>query len=261
MRGVLQERDRVRPVAHEHRLAILKRESGVLLLPAQRVGGDNVVSIDGIAHEFERAHGRLGIDDHASVVIENAAAKAAEMFEEHRDETFVARPLPDESIRDSPVGAPREQFGEIGRRVPHQVSAPIQHADVDEPGQGVDVAPPSIGGHRRREEVFRMRLESIERENPSGGGELRRPDHVELQNVRFRCAGIEPLHVQLVTDIRRIGRGSNVHARVRMKRLKSCELPLNDSCLSSDRARRHGQRRLARARRTRGYEQRAEEDE
>ena len=95
-RFVLQQRPRVRPVAHERRFTILEREAHLLFLPRQRGRGDHAIDVDRVHHEVERADRRWLIDDHAPARVENTAAERREVLEEHRDEPFVARARPDQ---------------------------------------------------------------------------------------------------------------------------------------------------------------------
>src|SRR6476659_8167656 len=104
------------------------------------------------------------------------------MFEEHRDQSFIACALPDEAILDAAVRlgaeARRNESVEGGWRGPYQVRSPIEHANIDEPGHRVQSVVPSVGGNRRGEKVVSRWTESIERSDPACGGEFGRPDHV-----------------------------------------------------------------------------------
>ena len=62
---------------------------------------------------------------------------------------------------------------------------------------------------RRVEEVGEGLLRDakfVDRPNPPGRCKLGRPDHIELQDVRIRRPGVEPLYVELMTLIGGVGR-------------------------------------------------------
>ncbi len=71
--------------------------------------------------------------------VEDGAAERGEMFEEHRDQSLVARALPHEpeghAVRGLGRGRHAPELVETPRRGGQQVGAPVEHADVDEPGQ------------------------------------------------------------------------------------------------------------------------------
>ena len=58
---------------------------------------DEAARADGIAHEGQRADGWRLVDRHAASSVEDGAAKGTEVFDEHRDQAFVAGTLPDET--------------------------------------------------------------------------------------------------------------------------------------------------------------------
>ena len=157
-----EQRTGVRPVAHEDRLAVLKREPRLLLLPRRAPPAARRRRVDGVAHERQRLHRSVRIDRRpvpsSSRIV---AAERAEVLEEDRDQPFVARALPDEAERHgtgrpahvSPSAISRpECAGACGI----EVGAPVEHADIDEPRQRVQRAVPSIGGNRCAEEAARL---------------------------------------------------------------------------------------------------------
>ena len=76
----------------------------------------------------------------------------------------------------------------------------------------------------------------VERQDPAGGGELRRPDHVELQDVRVAGAGVEPLDVELMPLVGRVRRHPLDHLDARVRRHEPGELPDQDLALGAQRA-------------------------
>ena len=100
---------------------------------------------------------------------------------------------------------------------------------------------PASGRERRWQEIVDARLESVERQNPSGRRKLRHPDDVELQNVRRRRAGVEPLHVELMALIRRVGCDLQLHAHPGTPLCKTSELAPYNVALRSERAARERQ--------------------
>ncbi len=162
------------------------------------------------------------------------------MLEKNRDQTFVAGALPDEPGRHR-AGITQAmrlsaQLGERARRVVEQIGAPIQQADVDEPGQRVERSVPPRGFDRRGHEVVCVGRESVERQHPAGGGEFRDPDHVELQYVgRFRPC-VQPLHIELMALIRGIRRDLQVHADAGMLVGEPRKLTADHVALGTERA-------------------------
>jgi hypothetical protein len=74
---------------------------------------------------------------------------------------------------------------------------------------------PVVRPERRVEKVGEGLLRDakfIERPDPPGRCEFGRPHHIELQDVRIRRPGVEPLHVELMTLIGGVGRRSNLDA-------------------------------------------------
>jgi hypothetical protein len=129
-----------------------------------------------------------------------------------------------------------DQLRQGRRRALYQIRAPVQHADVHEPGQCKERVPPPIRGNGRGEEGGRVRAELIEGKDPSGGGELRGPDGVELEDVRITRAGVQPLDVELVPLIRGVRRVPPFHPDPGMLGIESGELPYQDLGLRSQRA-------------------------
>jgi hypothetical protein len=82
----------------------------------------------------------------------------------------------------------------LGRR-PDQVRPPVQHANVNEPGECKEGVLPAIGDDRRGEESRGIGLELVERENPPCRGKFRRPDGVQLEDVWIARPGVQPLDV------------------------------------------------------------------
>src|SRR6202008_2328371 len=90
--------NRIRPVPHEHRIAVLKSETRFFLMPGQDVERSDTRAIELVAHELERAHCFRTIDDHFPFVIDNLSAEGAQVFDEAGDEAFITR-----ALRDDPV--------------------------------------------------------------------------------------------------------------------------------------------------------------
>src|SRR5687767_5811917 len=123
---------------------------------------------------------------------ENLPAIAAQDLQVDRDQALVARALPDET------GA-AGLYGELlqrARRSGEEVGPPIEHSHVHEPGDRVEPPLPPVRLQAGRKPIMFRWSETIEGEDPSGGGEFGRPDHIELQDIRSPHLGIEPLHVE-----------------------------------------------------------------
>ena len=127
----------------------------------------------------------------------------------------------------------------------HEVGAPIEHADVHEPGQGIERAVPAIGRHRRREELVDRRPETVERGNPPRGRELRRPDHVELQHIGLADVRVEPLDVELVALVGVVGRGAQLDRDLGMRGAEPLELPARHLAFAAEEAARQRQHSFA----------------
>ncbi len=117
-----------------------------------------------------------------------------------------------------------------------QVGPPVQHPDVDEPGQGVQRAVPTIGLYRGGEERGGIRRETVERQDPAGGSEFWRPDYVELQDVGVTRVRVQPLHVELMALVGRIGRLAPLDTDSGMSSHEPVELSLQQFRFRPDRA-------------------------
>ena len=84
------------------------------------------------------------------------------------------------------------------------------------------------------------RPEAVERQDPAGGGELRRPDRVELEDVGLARPRVEPLHVELMALVGRVGRGPLHDPDVGVLPHESRELAAQDLALGAERAAREG---------------------
>ena len=164
---ILQERPGVRPVAHEHRLAILEREPRLLLLP--RRAPTSARTRRRRCASRMKVSARIGgglVHDDLPASVEDAAAEGAEVLEEHRDEPFVACALPDQAE------ARRPARGEAGRLVAEpryrsrrrleQIRAPVEQSDVDEPRQGEERPAPVRRLPRGRDEIARRRRARVD---------------------------------------------------------------------------------------------------
>ena len=157
-RGSLMQRRRVRPVAQEHRLPVLKCEAGLLLLPVSTASGATIPTV--IASRM-KVSARIASGESTTTRPSSsriASAEAGEVLEKDRDEALVAGALPDEAI--AHVARPRARAGTSARsasnvagRAPDQIGAPVEHPRVDEPRYGVELSVPAIGGHRGRKEA------------------------------------------------------------------------------------------------------------
>src|SRR4051794_21342681 len=76
-------------------------------------------------------------------------------------------------------------------------------------------------------------MKLIEREDPTCGSEFGGPDGVELENVGIARAGIEPLHVELVSLIGGIRSIAPDHANVGVLGVESGQLPVQHFRLSA----------------------------
>ena len=85
------------------RLAVLKREPRLLLLPREHGRRHDAVDVDRVAHVRQRLDGGVGIDDDPASIVQDRAAERAEVLEKDRDQPFVAGALPDEPERDPVV--------------------------------------------------------------------------------------------------------------------------------------------------------------
>ena len=237
-RRVLHERVGVRPVPHEERAPALEIEAGLFLLPREGRLRHRPVGVDGVPHEREGPNGLLGVDSDPSVRLQHPPAEGPEVLEEGHHESFVPGPLPDEAVGDPfRAGTGRLQQGSVaGGRGVEQIAPPVEHSHVHEPGDGVEGVLPEVRPDGGVEEGVRRGIEGREREDPSRGGELGGPDHVELEDVRVRTPGDEPLDVELMALIGGVGGGPDLHPDVGMLLLKGFELSAEDVRLGSHRA-------------------------
>ena len=88
---------RVRPVPHERRLTRLKCESRVFLLRGEYRRRDEALS-NAVAHERQRPDCFRTIDDDFAVVVEHAPSESGGVLEKRRDESLIARSLPEETV-------------------------------------------------------------------------------------------------------------------------------------------------------------------
>ena len=79
-------------------------------------------------------------------------------------------------------------------------------------------------------------MKPVEAGNPPGCRELRRPHDVELQDVGIAHPRVEPLHVELMPLVRRIGRGPQRHVDRWMRSPEAFELPADDLAFPADHA-------------------------
>ena len=248
LRPVLHQRVGIGPVPHEDGLAVLKREPRLLLLPGEHGRRHDAVDVDGVAHGGQRLLRRVGINDDLPAIVEDRAAEAAQVLEEDRHQPFVAGALPDQPERHPVFGlrASRQlhEIAEVAWGTRHQVGSPVQHADVDEPRQGVQRAVPAIGRDGGGKEPIDGRMIPIEAGNPPGRRELRRPHDVELQDVGIARPRVEPLDIELMPLVRRIGRRPQRHRDRRMRPPEAFELAADDVGFPSDHAAGEGEHRL-----------------
>ena len=172
--------------------------------------------------------------------VEDRAAERAEMLEEDGDEPLVSRTLPDEAEPRGPgiARAARRlsQLDERVRRRIEEIGAPVEQPDVNEPGHPVQGAPPPRSRERGREEVVDVGSKAVERQDPAGRRELCRPDDVELQDIWIRRAGIQPLHVQLMALVGRVGCDAQLDLHTGMALSETHELPAHDLGFGAERA-------------------------
>ena len=116
----------------------------------------------------------------------------------------------------------------------HEIRTPVEQSDVDEPGEGIQTAVPLVRLDGGGWKVFDVGFEAIQGKDPACRCELRRPDDVELQDVRLAGTGVQPLHVQLVPLIRRVRRTSLHDADLRVLGHESVELPSEHLGLGPD---------------------------
>jgi hypothetical protein len=164
-----------------------------------------------------------------------------EELDEVAHEALVALPLPHEAVGHVGLAArPRghlREFVERRRRMIDEVGAVVEHPGIDEPRERVEPPLHATGREGAREEPRRVGGEAVEREYPPGGGELGRPDHVELEHVRVAHPRVEPLDIELVALVGRVGRRALDHTDVRVRAREAHKLAAQHAGLGSDRAR------------------------
>jgi hypothetical protein len=104
---------------------------------------------------------------------------------------------------------------ERGGRARDEVASVVEHPHVGEPRQGVQPTPHAIRRDHAFEEAVGVGAEAVEREDPPGRGELRRPHHVELEDVGLARPRVEPLDVALVPLVGGVRRRAHEHRRRR----------------------------------------------
>jgi hypothetical protein len=226
--AVAQQCHRIRPVAHERRIAPLERSPRLLFLKArdacierrelreQRCGGDPGAAVDDDA--------ALGIEHGAAQTAEHleegahGAAQTAEHLEEGAHEAFVASTLPGKAAALGLVEEGLERRGRMG----HAVGAPIEHADVDEPGQGEQRAVQLVRCAHAGEEPLDVDVLG-ERRQEAGARELGDPHDVELQHVGRGDASGQPLHVELMAEVGGVGRAAHLDVDVWMRGLEALD--------------------------------------
>src|SRR5215203_7104215 len=122
-----------------------------------------------------------------------------------------------------------------------QVRAPVKHADVDEPRQCVERPVPAMRVYRAGEEVLDRRTEGIEWGDPAGSGELGRPDDIELQHVGIAHASVQPLDVELMSEVGCVRGGAQGDSDVWIRLPEPLELAAKNVSLTSDGASRDGE--------------------
>ena len=95
---------------------------------------------------------------------------------------------------------------------------------------------PLVRGEGGREEVGGVGGGLVQRQHPSGCGELGGPDDVQLQHVRLGCTGVQPLHVQLMALVGCVGRDAQLDAHAGMLLLERRELLLHQAPFRAERA-------------------------
>ena len=180
-------------------------------MPRENVERSDARPVQLVAHELERTHRLRAIHDDFALVVDDAAAERAKILHEARDQTFVARALPDDPVsRATATSHRRPRIGnhrlERLRLVRNEIGAAIEQPHISEPGQRVQLPGPGVGGDGGGKELGARRSVFIEREHPPGRRELGCPDDVQLKNGRVSHPGIEQLHIELMPLRRVIGR-------------------------------------------------------
>src|SRR5439155_493885 len=91
------DRHRIRPVAHEGRIAVLKRESRLLFVPGEDLRWSRTAR-EQPTHEGEGANRLRRIDDDTTILGHDAAAECAKVLEEARDQPLEACALPHDAV-------------------------------------------------------------------------------------------------------------------------------------------------------------------
>ena len=229
LRGVAHCRDRVGPVAHEDRVAILESEARLLFVPGEHVERCDVGAIELVAHELEGAHGFRPVHHDFATIVDDASAKRAQVLDEAGDQSLVARALRYDTIAWGP--APRHRRLRVADHLfqrpgfaGDEIGATVQKPDVGEPRQGVQFFGPGVGRDRRRKEFGFHRSIAIEREYPAGGGEFGGPHDIELEDRWISNARVEPLYVKLVSLRRVVGRPLQLDADPRVEPHETLQL-------------------------------------
>ena len=204
----LAERVRVRPVAHVRRAAGLEVAPRLLLhVRRDAVGGGAV--LDAVDHELERLEVLRRVDDRlGAVLVEDLAAGRVGDLEEVAGQALVRRALVDDAVV---LGGRGIDLLPRGRHLVDLVGAVVQERRVGLLRHAPRLAVVVHRVERRRDQVA-LALLGVRRhvEDPLLRRELRRPDHVGVEDVALaglRLLALDELRALLV------GRGGELQHR------------------------------------------------
>ncbi len=207
----LGESPDVGPVEQEDGMPVLEETAAVVLLQARHARRADGVHEARSSQKFQRRHGLAPVQAHFERLrVDPEAARAAEDLEEHAREALVLAPLPDEAPAagrslESPRGADEvlERLGRSDPRLLEQVTAVVEEPDVGPDGNPVEVpAIPARVDRAREKRAQLLRPEDVvERQEPSGRGELRRPRHVHVDDVQRIVARQERRRVHVLPEV------------------------------------------------------------
>src|SRR5439155_23878896 len=111
----------------------------------------------------------------------------------------------------------------------YEIRAWIEQSDIGEPWKGIDLPCPRICGDCGGKELGFRWAEAVERKHPPCCGEFGSPYNVELQDRWIVDAGVEPLHIKLVSLRCVVRRALQLNANIRIELHEAFEL-LRDEC-------------------------------
>ena len=144
-----------------------------------------------------------------AVCVEHTPSERGGVLEKHRDQSLIARSLPEEAVAHAAgtngVECGRAQLGQRRRGSVEQIGAPDTEAPRRRTRARRTGALASGWRVRSAGKKSSSSASGVERSDPAGSGKLRGPDDIELQDVRLWSTCVQPLHVELVPLIGGIG--------------------------------------------------------